>query len=88
MKSPLHVGLNTSNPLSDNRNAGKGLCTRRVACLTNLGVIATTSLSDRNHVHSLTVLLVCQGGIPVEYGQIRPLQVIEIREVNGRGERI
>ena len=24
----------------------------------------------------------------MEYGQIRPLQVIEIREVNGRGERI
>ena len=24
----------------------------------------------------------------MEYGQMRPLQVIEIRELNGRGERI
>ena len=53
-----------------------------------LNAYAAASLSDRSQFGSFTVSLVCQGGIPMEYGQIRPLQVIEIREVNGRGERI
>ena len=85
---PLHGCLNTVGPLPGYRDADKGLGNRRVAFLPYLDVIAAASLSDRSHFGSLTVSLVCQGGIPMEYGQIRPLQVIEIREVNGRGERI
>ena len=61
--------------------------TRSVAFLPCLDVIAEAMLTDRSYNLSLTLSPVCQGRIAVEYGQMKPLQVIKNKRSKLSGVR-